>query len=179
MAKEQKLSGFALELSYRCEVFPIFVKDGFIPFMPEYDEGIDFILYRERDDLLIKVQQKGRWYVDRKYINRKIAILFRHKRRDSVTDEKSWFMVPHSKLLDAAEAMKHLDTSSWHRDAKPTPKIRDTHDQFGNRLKGAYGGERMGVNMEKSMLNYDITNLVEREHIYQSCSLQTTTGLSQ
>ena len=55
-------------------------------FLPVYDGGVDFIFYRESDGEIRKVQLKGRWPIDRKYVGRDIWVAF----------PVSGKMVPHS-----------------------------------------------------------------------------------
>ena len=168
-----KLSGQAQELIHRCEIMPTFVTDGFIPYIPEFDLGVDFILYREADDALIKVQQKSRWYVDRKYLERRISILFRHRPRDETRinqdqRDKNWFLVPHGKLVEVANSAEYLDTKSWHRGIVPKPSYLATHGEDGSKLLGAYGGDRMGPKMEEQLLRYDLHANADREFIYHA-----------
>jgi hypothetical protein len=37
---------------------------GFNVFLPVYDRGVDFVLYREGDSLVRKVQLKSRWTIE-------------------------------------------------------------------------------------------------------------------
>lgn len=37
---------------------------GFNAFLPIYDGGVDFVLYRESDSLVRKVQLKSRWTIE-------------------------------------------------------------------------------------------------------------------
>ena len=109
-----------MEIVHRCAVMPFFLLDGFIPFMPDYDLGIDFILYREKDDLLIKVQQKGRWYIDKKYQGRDIGMLF----PDTINDRQLWYLVPHDDMITyAREHTNYLRTPSWEAGAYSTKKL--------------------------------------------------------
>ena len=52
------------------------LEQGFNAFLPVYDGGVDFILYRESDGAIRKVQLKGRWMIDKKYIGRDIWMAF-------------------------------------------------------------------------------------------------------
>lgn len=60
------------EVINRNAVISLALDQGFNAFLPVYDGGVDFILYRESDGMLRKVQLKGRWIIDRKYIGRDI-----------------------------------------------------------------------------------------------------------
>lgn len=100
------LSSQAIELLNRSEFVAPFVRAKFIPYLPEFDLGVDFILYREDDDLLFKVQLKGRWTVDGKYSGRDIWIAFR-------SGEK-WFLLPHDRMVDDGRVL-HETSESWKR----------------------------------------------------------------
>lgn len=78
---------------------------GFNAFLPVYDEGVDFILYRESDGQLRKVQLKARWTIDRKYENRDIWVAF------PIGDD--WHLMPHDKMVAMAEADGVTQTASW------------------------------------------------------------------
>ena len=54
------------EVINRNALVTLALEHGFNAFLPVYDGGVDFILYREADGLVRKVQLKGRWYIDRK-----------------------------------------------------------------------------------------------------------------
>lgn len=58
------------EVINRNTVVSLALDQGFNAFLPVYDGGVNFIFYRETDGLLRKVQLKGRWTIDRKYIGR-------------------------------------------------------------------------------------------------------------
>lgn len=101
-------AGYIRELKLRCKIIPIFLDDGFIPFVPEFDTGIDLIIYRERDDLLIKVQLKSRWSIDRKYIGRGFAMAF------PAETDSDWYLVPHDEMVGfARNSTSYLASASW------------------------------------------------------------------
>lgn len=178
MTARQRIGGHALEYRHMCDVMPVFVDDGFVPLFPQWDEGIDFVLYRERDDLLIKVQQKGRWTIDRKYLDRDMVILFRHRPRDavevasdlSIREGKHWFMVPHDRLVDEAERAGHLATRSWQGELSPPPCPRAKIDSAGEPLRGSYFGDRMGPSMEAALAQFNLMVEGNRESIYAACA---------
>lgn len=58
------------EVINRNTVVSLALDQGFNAFLPVYDGGVDFILYRESDGLVRKVQLKGRWTIERKYLDR-------------------------------------------------------------------------------------------------------------
>jgi hypothetical protein len=66
----------ASEVINQNTVVSLALQQGFNAFLPVYDGGVDFILYRESDRELRKVQLKGRWTIDRKYLARDIWIAF-------------------------------------------------------------------------------------------------------
>jgi len=78
---------------------------GFNAFLPVYDGGIDLILHHEDDSKFYKVQLKGRWTIDRKYIGRDIWIAFPF--------ENEWYLLPHDEMVASAEKDGAAETSSW------------------------------------------------------------------
>jgi hypothetical protein len=56
------------EVINRNVVVSLALEQGFNAFLPVYDGGIDFILYREADNVTRKVQLKSRWMIDQKYV---------------------------------------------------------------------------------------------------------------
>jgi len=78
---------------------------GYNAFLPVYDGGVDFILYREADGDVIMVQLKGRWTIDQKYIDREIWIGFH--------DRGHWYLAPHDKMVKWAEGYGFTASSSW------------------------------------------------------------------
>jgi hypothetical protein len=92
------------EVINRNTVTSLALAQGFNVFLPVYDGGVDFILYRESDALLRKVQLKSRWTIGKKYIDREIWIAF------PVDDD--WYLVPHDELVRNAPA-GILKSVSW------------------------------------------------------------------
>jgi len=81
-----------------------------------YDGGVDFILYRESDGELRKVQLKSRWTIDRKYEHRDIWIAF------PIGDD--WYLIPHDVMVASAKADGIIETASWMNDgsySRPRP----------------------------------------------------------
>lgn len=93
------------EVINRNTVVSLALDQGFNAFLPVYDGGVDFILYRESDGLVRKVQLKGRWVIDRKYVGRDIWIAF-----PIGTD---WYLMPHDEMVALAEAEGVTKTASW------------------------------------------------------------------
>ncbi len=93
------------EVINRNTVVNLALEQGFNAFLPVYDGGVDFILYRESDGLVRKVQLKGRWMIDRKYIGRDIWIAF--------PIAGDWYLMPHDEMLASAEANGVTQTASW------------------------------------------------------------------
>ena len=69
--------------------------ENFNAFLPVYDGGVDFILHREDDGMIRKVQLKGRWTIDQKYVGRDIWIAF--------PIGSDWYLIPHDKMVESAE----------------------------------------------------------------------------
>ncbi len=87
-------------------VVSLALEQGFNAFLPVYDGGVDFILYRETDGAVRKVQLKGRWTIDRKYVGRDIWVAF--------PIGENWHLMPHDLMLEHAEADgKALKSASW------------------------------------------------------------------
>lgn len=101
----------------RNTVTSLAMEQGFNVFLPIYDGGIDFILYRESDSELRKVQLKSRWTIDQKYRGRDIWMAF--------PMENEWYLVPHDRLVASAVVKGTTKTKSWTQDgayssAKPS-----------------------------------------------------------
>jgi hypothetical protein len=93
------------EVVNRNTVVSLALEQGFNAFLPVYDGGVDFILYRESDSELRKVQLKSRWTIDRKYMGRDIWVAF------PIAGE--WYLMPHDKMFALGEADGVTVTSSW------------------------------------------------------------------
>jgi hypothetical protein len=94
------------EVINRHVVVSLALEQGFNAFLPVYDGGVDFILYREDDQQVRKVQLKGRWTIDKKYVGRDIWMAF--------PIDGQWHLMPHDLMLEHAEADgKTLKSASW------------------------------------------------------------------
>ncbi len=98
-----------IELKNKYEFINLVLPFGFSPFIPEYDDGIDFILHRTKDDLHLNVQLKSRWTVERKYFGRKIWIAFPDENRVA---ERTWYLVPHDLMVERGQKL-YGNTKSW------------------------------------------------------------------
>lgn len=78
---------------------------GYNAFLPVYDGGVDFILYNEETGDLKKVQLKGRWMIDRKYVDRDIWIAFH--------DRGNWYLCPHDTLVEHGTTYGFTAQASW------------------------------------------------------------------
>lgn len=94
-----------LEVVNRNALVTLALGRGFNAFLPVYDGGIDFMLYRESDGMVRKVQLKGRWYIDRKYEGRDIWIAY-HVDGD-------WYLAPHDDLIALGDTYGFTATKSW------------------------------------------------------------------
>jgi len=103
MANGGRFKSQVREVINRNTVVSLALGQSFNVFLPVYDGGVDFIMYRETDAAMRKVQLKGRWTIDRKYENRDIWIAF-----PVVAD---WYLVPHDEMV--ANAGKALESDSW------------------------------------------------------------------
>jgi hypothetical protein len=93
------------EVINRNALVTVALDQGYNAFLPVYDGGVDFILYREEDGDVRKVQLKGRWYIDRKYIGRDIWIAFPSRER--------WYVAPHDELVRMGEQAGFTSSKSW------------------------------------------------------------------
>ena len=93
------------EVINRNVVVSLALEQDFNDFLPVYDGGVDFILYHEADNLVRKVQLKGRWTIDKKYTGRDIWMAF--------PIDKDWYLMPHDLMLQLAEAEGITKTTSW------------------------------------------------------------------
>ena len=140
----KELNSQAREFVSRSEVLPFFVRDGFLPYIPAWDEGIDFIVYREQDDLLIKIQLKSRWSIDRKYIGRNIGMLF-----GNGGDMKEWYLFPHDVMVSfAQENTEFLKSKSWNAKHGAQGASRDV---------GLYNVPKMSRLMEQYFASYKLS----------------------
>lgn len=104
------------EVINRNALVSLALEAGYNAYLPVYDGGVDFILYREEDGDLRKVQLKGRWYIDRKYVGRDIWIAFH--------DAGAWYLAPHDALVGLGEQAGFTATRSWLKDgAYSCPKL--------------------------------------------------------
>lgn len=83
------------------------VLQGYNVYLPVYDAGIDFVLHREADERLLKVQLKGRWTIDQKYFGRDLWIAF------ADAADGSWYLMPHDEMVDLGTRMGFTGTDSW------------------------------------------------------------------
>ncbi|WP_421380738.1 hypothetical protein ACOCG7_34425 (plasmid) [Paraburkholderia sp. DD10] len=118
------------EVINRNTVVSLALEQGFNAFLPVYDGGVDFILYRESDRELRKVQLKGRWTIDRKYVGRDIWIAF--------PLAGDWYLMPHDEMVATAGAATR--TTSW----------------IGN---GLYSRPRLSAAMVKACAPYRFTSI--------------------
>lgn len=99
------------ELVNRYEFMPPFIREGFVPYVPEFDAGIDFALFREEDDLLLRVQLKSVWTVARKYFGRRIWIAFGD---GYAASRGAWYLMPHDIMVEHGK-LWHGRSASWGR----------------------------------------------------------------
>ena len=99
------------EVINRNALVSIALLQGYVAFLPVYDPGIDLILYSETTGDLKKVQLKGRWTINKKYVGRDIHVAF--------PDRGIWYVAPHDEvLLEFSRAQFKLDGVSWTRDGE-------------------------------------------------------------
>ncbi len=87
----------------RLNLINVAFEQGYVSYLPVVDEGIDLILYREKPWDLKMVQLKGRWTINKKYINRDIWIAF--------PQGTTWYLAPHDMLIPMRPGA--LLTAAW------------------------------------------------------------------
>ena len=124
-----KLNNRSIEMQNRLNLINVAFEDGYVAYLPVVDEGIDLILYRKKDQDIIKVQLKSRWTINKKYVGHDICIAF--------PEGKKWYLAPHDAMVKIAEDLKFaVGTQSWNRD------------------DGEYHIKSMGKKLGKAMQNY-------------------------
>ncbi len=96
------------EVINRNALVSLALEAGYNAYLPVYDGGVDFILYREDDGDLRKVQLKGRWNIDAKYVGRDIWIAFH--------DDGRWYLAPHDELVKLGDGFGFTRSASWLKD---------------------------------------------------------------
>ena len=80
--------------------------NGYIPYHPAIDVGIDAIYYLESRNELLRVQLKSRPTIDKKYLDRQIWIAF--------PDGGDWFLFQHDDLVSHVKGLGvALPSDSW------------------------------------------------------------------
>ncbi|MHB1220086.1 MAG: hypothetical protein ACYC1L_18020 [Alphaproteobacteria bacterium] len=92
-----KLSTRSIEMRNRLGLINLAFEQGYVAYLPVVDEGIDLILYSEPKRRFIKVQLKGRWTIDKKYIGRNILIAF--------SEGENWYLAPHDAMVKIAKQL--------------------------------------------------------------------------
>lgn len=104
-----KLSAQVIEVINRQRLIAVAMARGYNAFLPVYDEGIDFILYREaragHPPDLMKVQLKSRWTIQKKYLKRDLWIAF--------PDGEDWYLAPHDELVALGDDAGFTASKSW------------------------------------------------------------------
>lgn len=100
-----RFSAQVREVINRNTLVSLALTSGYNAFLPVYDGGTDFILYNEGTGDLKKVQLKGRWTIDRKYLGLDIWIAFQ--------EGDVWYLAPHDEMVQLAETYGYAATASW------------------------------------------------------------------
>lgn len=122
------------EVINRNALVSVALAKGYNAFLPVYDGGVDFILYRESDGEVLKVQLKGRWIINKKYVGRDIWIAFNEGER--------WYIAPHDLMVFLGESAGFTATKSWI-------------------TGGAYSCPGLSKDMLKAMAPYDFSTVAE------------------
>jgi hypothetical protein len=123
---------------------------GFVPYIPEFDAGVDFIIWREEDDILFKVQLKSRWTVDLKYFGRDIWIAFPGLRESG---NRRWYLVPHDRMVLHGQE-DHGLSGSWASGSYSKPSL----SKLALVMYQPYETTQLLVDLDKSKFN----RLIER-----------------
>jgi hypothetical protein len=100
-----KLSSQIIEVINRNALATVALNQGYNAYLPVYDQGIDLILHNEATGDTKLVQLKGRWTIDKKYLDRDIWVAF--------PDRGDWYVAPHDELARMGE--RHTASESWAR----------------------------------------------------------------
>lgn len=92
------------EVVNRNDLTTVLLGRGYNVYLPVYDRGVDLIAYREDDASTVAIQLKGRWVIDRKYLNRNVWIAFR---------DEDWFVAPHDEMVVIGHQLGYCGTLSW------------------------------------------------------------------
>lgn len=128
-----RIDGRMIEMANRHELISMALKMGFNAFQPIIDQGIDFILHREGDQKLIKVQLKSRFRLDKKYEGRDLWMAF--------PSGDQWYLIPCDTLLSYADECligtrsKKREIYSWrnrlnHHSAEIPKTMRPKMEEF-------------------------------------------------
>lgn len=139
-----KLPAEATEVINRNALISIALARGYVAYLPVYDPGIDLILLNETTNHLMRVQQKGRWTINKKYKGRDIWIAF--------PDRGIWYVAPHDDvLLRYSEQKGYTDTPSWAKgEYSYAPLSKEmiallAEYRFGNPVVAEHGAEQVAV----------------------------------
>ena len=106
MSIPKNLKGRFIEAINRTELDAVMLRDGYIPFLPVIDGGIDVIYFREADAKILYVQTKGRVCIYKKYLRRKIWMAF--------SEDDQWYLYRHDDLVKFCESEGlWVHTPSW------------------------------------------------------------------
>ena len=107
MAKKRKMNGRAIERRNLLIFTTIAYEEGYGAYLPIVDDGIDLILCREcRDgDILMKVQMKTRWSLNKKYEGRDIWIAFPYPPKPKLDEAQVWYLARHDELIQLAREL--------------------------------------------------------------------------
>jgi hypothetical protein len=99
------MNGRAIERRNLLIFTTIAYEEGYGAYLPVVDEGIDLILYRERDGDLKKVQMKGRFTLNAKYQGRDIWIAFPYPSEPKPSELQVWYLARHDELIEIAREL--------------------------------------------------------------------------
>jgi hypothetical protein len=112
MSDDEKPSPEQKEALSLFETLPTFVASGFIPCTPLFDVGIDLVVFKEMKnspDIILKIQAKSRFTLNKKYFGRDIWMLFPNAPK---TGPREFFFCPHDQMIEMVDSdMKTSD--SW------------------------------------------------------------------
>jgi hypothetical protein len=113
------VSSQTTELKNKYEFINLVLPYGFSPYVPEFDDGIDFILHRRSDNIHLNVQLKSRWAVEKKYFGRRIWIAFPSS---NISVPRVWYLAPHDLMVELAKPY-HGSSASWKRQGYSKPAL--------------------------------------------------------
>ena len=89
----------------RNTVASLALERGYDVYLPVHAGGVDLVLLHRDSGKLIKVQLKGRWTIERKYLGREIWIAF--------PIDGDWYLMEHDRMVELGDRQGYTRNPSW------------------------------------------------------------------